>query len=234
MKAVIRSVPLLLALAITLAGCGVGPGPDLASPSGASYLSAYSGDWVLLRLDSDDLDAKYREAMAGRPGASAGGMPGAGLPGSRGGGMTGGRSGGRSGGMTGGRTPGGMPGAAGNLDPEEMRRIMMATMAIARTQGEFTLTLRPESVTLLQGEAEAVILTLGGEENAIYQGGVEEFAAAEWTDEGLIIKRKVDGGGKVKDKIRVDEEGRLVVERSIDALRGGKVKGTLRYRKAEK
>ena len=63
MKAVIRSVPLLLALAITLAGCGVGPGPDLASPSGASYLSAYSGDWVLLRLDSDDLDAKYREAM---------------------------------------------------------------------------------------------------------------------------------------------------------------------------
>ena len=109
----------------------------------------------------------------------------------------------------------------------------MATMAIARTHGEFTLTLRPESITLIQGDAEAVVLTLGGEESAITQGGVEYFAAVEWTDEGLLIERKVDGGGKVKDKMRVDEEGRLVVERSIDALRGGKVKGTLRYRKTE-
>lgn len=148
--------------------------------------------------------------------------------------MTGGRSGGMSGGRSGGRMPGGMPGTAGGMDPEEMRRVMLATMAIARTPGNLALTLRPESVTLIQGDTEAVVLTLGGEETAVTLGEVEYFAAAEWTDEGLIIERKVDGGGKVKDKIRVDEEGRLVVERSIDALRGGKVRGTLRYRKAEK
>jgi hypothetical protein len=37
----------------------------------------------------------------------------------------------------------------------------------------------------------------------------------------------------VKDKLHVDEEGRLVMEREIDALRGGKVKGTLLYRRKE-
>ena len=49
----------------------------------------------------------------------------------------------------------------------------------------------------------------------------------------MVIERKVDGGGRVRDKLRVDEEGRLVMEREIDALRGGKVKGTLFYRLKE-
>ena len=89
MKAAIRSVPALLALVVTLTACGVGPGPNLAGPDGASYLSAYSGEWTLLRLESDDLDAQLREAMSARSGGAAGGMAG---PGGRGG--AGGRSGG--------------------------------------------------------------------------------------------------------------------------------------------
>ncbi len=220
-----------------LSACGVGPGPDLAGPQGPSVMAAYSGDWVLLRLESDDMEAKFQEAMAGRPGASAGGMPGAGVPGGGGGGMTGGRSGGmtggRSGGMTGGRRGGMVPGGGGALDPEEMRRRMQATQAISRTPVELTLTLRPETATFAALNSAGLALPLDGEEQTITQGEVEYFAGATWTEEGLVIQRKVDGGGGVKDKIHVDEDGRLVVEREIDALRGGKVKGTLLYKRKE-
>lgn len=224
-----------LVLFLALYGCGAGPGPNLSGPEGTPYLTAYSGTWVLLRLDSDDLDARFREAMAGRPGASAGGMPGAGASGSRGGGMTGGRPGG---GMTGGRpgggrVPGGMPGTAGGMDAEEMRRVMQATTVIARTPTEMSLELRPESITLIRGDLPPVRLGLGEEEIAVNQDGAEFFAKAEWTSEGLIIQRKVDRGGAVKDKMTLDEDGRLIVEREIDALRGGKVEGTLVYRKKE-
>jgi hypothetical protein len=118
-----RFLPSALALAglAGLSSCGVGPGPDLSGPQGPSFIAAYSGDWVLLRVESDDMDAKLREAMAGAPRERPAG----------GGGMTGGRGGRRppGGGMTGGRG-GGMPGAGsaagGARDPEEMRRVMAA------------------------------------------------------------------------------------------------------------
>lgn len=223
------------ALAVALAGCGVSPGPDLSGPEGNAYMTAYSGSWVLLRLESDDLEAEFNEAMAGRPGATAGGVPGAGSPGGRGGGMTGRRPGG---GMTGGRAgggrmPGGMPGSGGGMDPEEMRRVMEATMTIARTPRELGLTLRPESVTLAQKEGPSQRLDFGGDEISVGREGAEYFATAEWTEEGLIIERKVDRGGRVRDEMKLDAEGRLVVKREIDALRGGKVKGTLVYRRGE-
>lgn len=226
-----------LVLAWTLAGCGAGPGPDLLGPQGQAYLTAYSGDWVLLPLESDDLDAEFREAMAGRPGASAGGKPGAGVRGGRGGGMTGGRPGG---GMTGsrpgsGRRPGGgIPGTGGGLDPEEMRRAMQATMVIARTPTELAVDLSPREALLTRAGGSPARLPLGGDEVSVNQEGVEYFEKAEWTSEGLIIERKVDRGGSVKDKMKVDDQGRLIVEREIDALRGGKVQGTLVYRKNER
>ena len=66
------------------------------------------------------------------------------------------------------------------------------------------------------------------------QEGAEYFAKAAWTSEGLIIERKVDRGGGVKDRMKVDDQGRLIVKREIDALRGGKVEGTLIYRKIER
>jgi hypothetical protein len=129
--------------------------------------------------------------------------------------------------------PGAGPPGGGGFDPEEMRRVMQATQAISRTQVEFGLTLRPDAALLRPVDRAAVVLPLGGEEASIVEGEVAYFAAADWTEEGLIIERKVDGGGRVKDKIHLDEEGRLVVEREIDALRGGKVKGTLVYKRKE-
>lgn len=208
-----------------VSSCGVGPGPDLSGPEGPSFLAAYSGDWVLLRLESDDLDAKLREAMMGRPGRSPGGMPGGG-----GGGMPpgGGMTGGRGGGM-----PGTGPTGQGMVDPEEMRRVMESTRFLARTQTEFGLTLRPDAASFRPADGPAVVIPLGGDESSVQEGEIEYFAAAEWTEEGLVVERKVDGGGRVKDKIHVDDEGRLVVERVIDALRGGKVEGTLVYRRGE-
>ncbi len=232
MKATLSILSLGLPLVLALSGCGTGPGPDLSGPNGAGFLSAYSGDWVLLRLESDDLDGEMREGMAARPDGRAGAtgnMPGAG---GRGGGMTGGgRTGGMSGGRRGGR--GGMPTGGVTRDPAEMHRIIRTTRFLARTAGELTLTLRPESVRLVQGQDPPLLMNLGGDETAVLQGEVEFFAGAEWTSDGLLIERKVDGGGGVTDKIHVDEEGHLIVDREIDTGRL-KVEGVLRYRKKER
>jgi len=119
------------------------------------------------------------------------------------------------------------------VDPEEMRRVMEATRLLARTQTEFGLTLRPDAASFRPAGGTAVLIPLGADESAIREGEIEYFAAARWTEEGLVVERKVDGGGKVRDKIHLDEEGRLVVEREIDALRGGTVQGTLLYRRRE-
>jgi len=119
------------------------------------------------------------------------------------------------------------------VDPEEMRRVMESTRLLARTQAEFGLTLRPEAASFRSADGTGIVIPLGEDESSIREGEIEYFAAAEWTEEGLVVERKVDGGGRVKDKIHVDEEGRLVVEREIDALRGGKVEGTLVYRRKE-
>lgn len=119
------------------------------------------------------------------------------------------------------------------MDPEEMRRVMEATRYIAVTPRELTLRLGPESASFgLPGDS-VVALPLNGEEEAVVVGEVEYYAMARWTEEGLEIRRKVNRGGGVEDQIHVDQEGRLVVEREIDALRGGKVKGTLRYQRKE-
>jgi len=215
MRAVLFSSALLGAT-LGLAGCGVGPGPDLAGPRGPELMRAYSGDWVLLRMESDDLDAKYREAMVGRPGPQAGMRPGG-----RSGGMAPGGGGFPRGG--GGMTPGGV-----GVDPGEMRRVFEATGRIAHTPTEIGLDLRPEGASFRPEGSGSMTLPLAGEEE-IRDGGFTYFAAARWTDEGLIVERKVDGGGKVKDRLQVNDEGRLVVKREIDALRGGTVKGTLVY-----
>jgi len=119
------------------------------------------------------------------------------------------------------------------VDPEEMRRVMESTRLLARTHEEFELRLRPDAASFGAPDGTAVVIPLGEEEEAIREGEIEYFAAAEWTEEGLVVERKVDHGGRVKDKIHVDDEGRLVVERVIDALRGGKVEGTLVYRRKE-
>lgn len=143
--------------------------------------------------------------------------------------------------MTGGR--GGMPGAETGAgpprDPEEMRRILRTTQLISRTRTEFSLTLRPETASVHSTNHPALVLPLNGEEQGIREAqlqtgeAVEFFATAEWTEEGLQVEQRVAGGGRVQDKIRLDEEGRLVIEREIDTGRQGKVKGTLVYVRKE-
>jgi hypothetical protein len=125
-----------------------------------------------------------------------------------------------------------MAGGGATRDPEEARRIMRATQQLAHPPEELRLTLRPGSASFGQGEFPAMVLTLGEDEVVITRGEVHFFAQAEWTSEGLVIKQKVEGGGGVEDKITVDHEGHLVIEREIDTGRF-KLDGVLRYRKGE-
>ncbi len=74
----------MLMSSAVVSGCA-GSGPDLRGPEGPGLMAAYSGDWILLPTESDDLNAKVRDAMRG-PGAggvSMGGRPGSGERGCR-------------------------------------------------------------------------------------------------------------------------------------------------------
>ncbi len=211
-----------LALALALAACASGPGPDLHGPGGASLMAAYSGNWVLLRTESDDLAAKMRGPAGGRGGLQPGGGM---LGGRRGGGVTGGRPG--VGGMG-----GGFPGGG---DPEEMRQAMQSMQVLSQAPEEMQLLLHADSVTIAEEEPRTIMVSLGlgAEEEEIHQAQATFFARAQWTDKGLEINRKVDGGGGVKDKMSLDSNGRLIVKREIQNPIFGKVEGTLIYRKQE-
>ncbi len=117
------------------------------------------------------------------------------------------------------------------MDPEQMQARMEAVMALARTPTEVSLTLTADRIRVGQEGVPPLSLELGAEEAEFAVGDVPFYAAAEWTDEGLVIQRGLDSGGAVTDKMKVDEKGRLVVERRIDTPMRGGVKGTLVYRK---
>ncbi len=208
-----------------LLGCA-SAGPDLNGPDGPDFMAAYSGDWVLLPSESEDLNGKMRDSMRGSAGASGGGRMTGGRSGGGGGGMTGG--GGMRGGRPGGSRGGGM--AGGDMDPEEMRRSMEAIRNMASVPGEVSLTLRPETVTFTQNDAAALVLTLGAGKEEIRQGGVMFEASAKWTKSGLKIDREMEIGGGVEDKVSVNEEGNLVFNREIN-LMGRTVKGILVYQR---
>ncbi len=201
---------------IVFAGCAGGPGPDLSGPEGPRIMDAYSGEWTLLRLDSDNLSQELRGAMA-TPGSGAMGMPGQRPGGRRPGGMTGGR-----GGMRG--------GAPGGMDPEAMQAAMATVRALSSTPESMSLTLRPTRVTLAPLDQAVLTMELGAEEAVFTQGDLEFFARARWMKTGLVVEKEVDEGFAVADKIFLDDEGRLLVERTIH-LMGRAVEGTLVYRR---
>lgn len=213
---------LTLVLVHGLSGCA-GTGPDLQGPEGPRLMAAYSGDWVLDPTRSEDLNRKLEEGMRG---------PGSGMTAGRpGGGMTGGRPGGGmppGGGRPGGGMRGGMPG--GNMDPEEMRRSMEAIRSLSRVPAEISLVLKPETVTFTQDAANLLILTFGSESERFVQGGATLLGQAKWTKTGLEISRTLDAGPGINDKLRIDEQGSLLLEREVD-LMGRSIKGTLLYRK---
>ena len=218
-----RSIPsgaALLSLTI-LIGCSSG-GVDLNGPEGTDIMAAYSGDWVFVPSESEDLNAKMMNTMRGAAGGAGGGMTGGRSGGGRGGGgMQGGMPGGGGG-------RGGMPG--GGMDPEEMRRTMEALRGLARVPGEVSLSLLPETITFTADAANVLILTLGAGKEEVLQGGVILLGTAKWTKDGIEINREMEMGGGVKDKIGLNEEGDLVLKREID-LMNRTVKGTLVYQR---
>ena len=111
--------------------------------------------------------------------------------------------------------------------------VMQATQELARTPTEIDLTLSPDHAVLIVGDSSKTALPLSREEKKSIRGGVDVFSQARWTEEGLEIERKVDGGGGVKDTFYVDEDGRLLLKREIEFLRGGKVEGVLVYARKE-
>lgn len=210
-----------IVLLASLSACATRPGPDLLGPQGPNLMTAYSGDWVLLRLESDDLAEKILEAQAGqsRPGAT-GGRPGGGMTGGRpGGGMTGGRPGG-------GTRPGGV---AGGMDPEALQQALATVRALAEVPARMTLTLRPAEMEFAPDGSPAITLGLGAREERFQQGRASFVAAAKWTRKGLVVERAGERAGRVKDEISLDDQGRLVVKRQVDLPGRGTVKGTLRY-----
>jgi hypothetical protein len=210
-----------MVLLASLSACAGGPGPDLLGPRGPDLMAAYSGDWVLLRLESDDLAGKILEAQAGQPRpGSTGARPGGGMTGGRpGGGMTGGRPGG-------GARPGGV---AGGMDPEALQQALVTVRALSEVPARMTLTLTPAEVELAPDGSPAITLGLGAREERFQQGRAAFVAAAKWTRKGLVVERAGERAGRVKDEISVDREGRLVVNRQVDLPARGTVKGTLRY-----
>ena len=186
-------------------------------------MASYSGDWILVPEESDNLNEVMRRSTreGGDLGGMAGGRPGGGGRRPGGGGMPGGGSG------RGGR--GGM--AGGDMDPEEMRLAMEAIQDMAQVPPEITLTLRPEEVTLVEKAGKVLRLALGGTEENILQGETTLIGTASWTKDGIEIKRELERVGiGVRDRISVTEAGQLVLKREVE-LMGRSVRGTLVFQR---
>ena len=209
------SIPLASGL---LAGCA-GSGPDLRGPEGPNIMAAYSGDWVLDPAESDNLDGQMREAMRRAGSGGPGGLMGSGGSGSRGGG---GRPGG-GGGMAGGRGGGGM-------DPEAGRSAMEAIRELSQVPEEFSLALRPETVGLTPSTGAAFLMSLGAEKEKTFLSGATVMETARWTKNGIEIKREIELGGGVEDRLALDDQGNLILKREVQ-FRGGAAKGILVYRR---
>jgi hypothetical protein len=217
---------LLIVFVVSALYACAGAGPDLRGPEGPGLMAAFSGEWVLVLDESEDLNEKMRGAMRD-PSA---GMPGGGMTGGRTG--RGGMGGGRPGGMGGGRGGGGMRGGGGGMtmDPEEMRAAMDALRQISAVPDEMVLTLQVETVTLATDAANILVLTLGANEEEIGYGPATLFGTARWKKDGLEIERETEMGSGVKDVISVDQDGKLIVKREVD-LMNRNVKGTLVYQR---
>ncbi len=193
-------------LLTTLTGCATRPGPDLMGPQGPDIMAAYSGDWVLLSSESDNMAEKMLEAMAAPRGGAPGGRPA-------------------------GRTAGGRSsrGTAAGMDSQQMQQALATVRVLAEVPMAMKLILAPQEATLVPARAQAMTLALGAREQRIQQGRATFLATARWTEKGLVIQRAGETAGRVKDEIAVDDQGRLVMIREISLPGRGTVRGTLRY-----
>ena len=116
------------------------------------------------------------------------------------------------------------------MDPELRRVAMESLRELAQAPGEFSLTLRPETVALTPQDGTPLLLTIGADEDKVILAGASVMGTARWTKNGIEIKREIELGGGVEDQIRLDEEGNLILRREVHLLGGG-VEGTLLYRR---
>jgi hypothetical protein len=158
-----------------------------------------SGTWVFSEAESDSTgelgqmmrDPQYAEA--GMPGGQ-GRRPTGGMGGARPtGGMSGGRPTGVMGGM-GGR--GGMP-QGSRIDPEKMRLTMQLALDARR---KFTIVQTDTSVSFLTEWRQSPALRFGGDEIEEEQNLGNIKTSAGWVGYGLVVERKVDGGGTVLER----------------------------------
>ena len=106
------------------------------------------------------------------------------------------------------------------MDPEEMRRQIEVIRSMARAPAELSLILRPGSVTFSEAASTVLVLTFGAESEELPLGDSSLFASARWLKRGIEIKRAVERAGGVKDEFSLDEQGRLVLDRTVDLMAG--------------
>jgi hypothetical protein len=108
---------------------------------------------------------------------------------------------------------------------------LVTLQVLSATPETVSLTLSPGRVVLTYPDSSVLDLVLGADEIEVRRDAAYYFAAADWTKKGVELKRESDQGAGVQDRISVDEQGRLVMKRTIELPMGGSVEGTLVYRR---
>jgi hypothetical protein len=174
---------------LTMAGCGA-----KSLPAPPAWLNL-SGDWQLNPRETGAL-APGDSMSAGQPRGAPGRVPG-------GGGMPGGGripGGGRRPGMGGGR-----PGGGG--DPR-------LAMGVAAPLQRFTIEQSDTAVFFRFSSKEGVTVPTSGRKTAtmFWPGEPEVELKAKWTDDGLVLERRITERGEVTEHYsRAKESERLVV-----------------------
>lgn len=197
------------ALIILAVGCASGPysGPYRGPIPPPMDLS---GTWILNMDESDNANSilgEAQERLSGR-GGEEGQMP------------RGGRGGGRGGGMRGGG--GTMP------DMETMRERMVQTLSIASQPAQRLLITQTDTSVAIGFPAGhgLVVIPDGREVETEVEGGGDIETKAEWRGSDLLIERKVDQGGTVRQTLyRTADGSRLIVVTEVRMARSGRSAG---------
>jgi hypothetical protein len=118
----------------------------------------------------------------------------------------------------------------GDVDPEEMMRQMEVVRSMARAPAELSLILRPGSVTFSETASNVLVLTFGADSQELALGEASLFGSARWLKRGIEIRRTVERAGGVKDEFSLGEDGKLILDRTVD-LMAGSAEAKLVYRR---
>ena len=108
--------------------------------------------------------------------------------------------------------------------------MMEGMRVLARAPDTLHLRLQPTTVTFSQETMTQLVLSLGADEETIVQQGLSLLAEADWTKDGIEIRREMELGARIQDTFAVDGDGRLLLTREVEfPMR--KVKAVLVYSK---